>query len=168
MCESIFWKEKNCEKITFPERHFLEENVSFQRSFSFSYEKPSCKIVETTVIASWRQISRFSKSYWYIQWICFLLKENSIQKSWSWLLNCSRKMRQFWICFLFDKRMIMLRSFIQEALLISNKSCDTHMTTWSKFTLSWFCGIVFGHYCSLWVSFLKMIVSKSKFLEVIC
>ena len=42
------------------------------------------------------------------------------------------------------------------------------MALWSKFALSWFCGIVFGHYCSLWVSFLKMIASKSKFLEVIC
>ena len=83
-------------------------------------------------------------------------------------MNRSRKMRQFWISFLLHKTMIMLENFIQEALLNSNKSCDTRMTPWSKFALSWFCGIVFGRYCSLWVSFSKMIVSKSKFLEVIC
>ena len=83
-------------------------------------------------------------------------------------MNCSRKVRQFWICFLFDKSMLILKSFTPEALLNSNKSCDTDMPPCSKFALSWFCGIVFGHYWSLWVSFLKKIVSNSKFLEVIC
>ena len=83
-------------------------------------------------------------------------------------MNCSRKVRKFRICFLFDKRMIILEKFTQEALLNSNKSCDTDMPPCSNFALSWFCGIVFQHYCSLWVSFSKMIVSKSKFLEVIC
>ena len=83
-------------------------------------------------------------------------------------MNRSRKMRQFWISFLLHKRMIMLENFIQEAPLNSNKSCYTRMPPCSKFALSWFCGIVFGHHCSLWVSFFKMIASKSKFLEVIC
>jgi len=83
-------------------------------------------------------------------------------------MNYSRKVRQFWICFLFDKSMIILKNFTQEVLLNSNKSCDTNMPPCSKFAVSWFCGIVFEHYCTLWVSFLKMFVSSSKFLEVIC
>ena len=116
MRKSIFWKEKNCEKINFLERHFLAEKASFQWSFSFSCEKPSCKNVETTVVASWRQIWRFSKSCWYIQWICFLSKETSIKKTWNWTLNFSRKMRQIWIRFLLDKRITTFENFTQEAL----------------------------------------------------
>ena len=70
--------------------------------------------------------------------------------------------------FLFDESMIILENLTQEVLLNSNKSCDTNMPPCSKFAVSWFCGIVFEHYCTLWVSFLKMIVPNSKFLEVIC
>ena len=33
-------------------------------------------------------------------------------------------------------------------------------------SVCWFCWIVFRQYCTLWVSFSKMIVSKSKFFEV--
>ena len=59
MTKLIFWKEKNCEKINFPERRHQEENVFVHSNFSTSFQKGFCKIVETTTIASQRQISWF-------------------------------------------------------------------------------------------------------------
>ena len=50
----------------------------------------------------------------------------------------------------------------------SGKVCDKNMPTFSKFCVCWFCWIVFRQYCTSWVSFSKMIVSKSKFFELAC